>query len=277
MSETKFYEALRAKGFKLVRQKKHRVHKNPEGKTLVTASTPSDWRWSRSALRQLVKLCGPIEADHRPLRARREHGKLGSFAESAQEAQELQQSVTPEPIPEAALSRADRLRLKRWEKHESQRKVKIERQRVVLGEVAQLANQAYMENADDWLAEVTPDEAYAAGIGYADGIVEYIKENLGFYNAAMVVADIVLSDGEKALGFYIRVNSWFVDFFEGVIRENPTWTESNGSVRVEVWSDFQVKDLDSFVGAKMYFGGWTPTATQPVVATPSPIGTQGEN
>jgi hypothetical protein len=277
MSETKFYEALRAKGFKLARQKKHRVHKNPEGKTLVTASTPSDWRWSRNALRDLVKLCGPIETDHRPLRARREHCKLESFAESAQEAQELQQSVTPEPIPEAPLGRADRLRLKRWEKHESQRKVKIERQRIKLAEVAQLANEAYMENADDWLAEVSPDEAYLAGIAFANGIVEYIKENLGFYNCTMAVADIALADGEKALGFYIRVNSWFVDFFDGVIRENSTWTASNGSVRVEVWSDLQIKDFDSFVGAKMYFGEWTPTATQPVVATPSVIGTKGEN
>jgi predicted RNA binding protein YcfA (HicA-like mRNA interferase family) len=268
MSEQEFEKALRAHGFKLARQKKHRVHKNPEGKTLVTASTPSDWRWSRNALRQLVKLCGPIEADHRPLRARREHGKLESFAEPIQERQ-----ATAEPIPQPRLSRADQLRLKRWEKHESQRKVKIERQRVRLSEVAQLANQAYMENADDWLAEVSPDEAYAAGMGYALGIVEYIKENLGFYNVAMVVADIVLSDGEKALGFYIRVNSWFVDFFEGVIRENSTWTESNGSARVEVWSDLQVKDIDGFVGAKMYFGGWTPTASQPVVATPSVIGT----
>jgi hypothetical protein len=266
MSEKKFHEALRAKGFKLARQKKHLVHKNAEGKTLVTASTPSDWRWSRNALRELVRLCGPIVTDHRPLRARRAHGKLESGTEPVQELHELQ---PPEPIPEAPLSRADRLRLKRWEKHEGQRKEKIEGQRVRLGEVAQLANTVYMENADEWLAEVTADEAYAAGMGYANGIVEYIKENLRFYNVAMAVADIALGDGEKAIGFYIRVNSWFVDFFEGVIRENSTWTESNGSVRVEVWADFQIKDIDSFIGSKMYFGGRTPTATQPVVATPS--------
>ena len=90
----------------------------------------------------------------------------------------------------------------------------------------------------------------------------------------MAVADIGLDDGQKALGFYIRVNSWFVDLFEGVIRENSTWTASNGSVRVEVWSDLQMKDFNSFVGAKMYFGGWTPTSTQPVVATPSVIETK---
>lgn len=272
MSEKQFYEALGAKGFKLARQKKHRVHKNPEGKTLVTASTPSDWRWSKKALRELVKLCGPIETDHRPLRARREHGKMESDAEAVQKL-----PPAPEPIPEAPLSRADRLRLKRWEKHESQRKVKIERQRVLLSEIAQLANSVFMENRDECFGEFfDADQAYLAGIAFANGVVDYIKENLGYYNVAMAVADIGLDDGQKALGFYIRVNSWFVDLFEGVIRENSTWTASNGSVRVEVWSDLQMKDFNSFVGAKMYFGGWTPTSTQPVVATPSVIETKGE-
>jgi hypothetical protein len=46
--------------FKLARQRKHKVYKNPDGKTFVMASTPSDRRSSRNALSTLKRICRPL-------------------------------------------------------------------------------------------------------------------------------------------------------------------------------------------------------------------------
>jgi predicted RNA binding protein YcfA (HicA-like mRNA interferase family) len=48
--------ALDAGGFKLVRKKKHKVFRNPEGKTLVTSATPSDVNAAGNQLRDLRRL-----------------------------------------------------------------------------------------------------------------------------------------------------------------------------------------------------------------------------
>jgi hypothetical protein len=44
---------LRDEGFELVRDRKHKIYRNADGKTLTTGATPSDWRASRNALRDL--------------------------------------------------------------------------------------------------------------------------------------------------------------------------------------------------------------------------------
>src|SRR5205809_1048134 len=47
---------LREHGFRLVRQTKHHVWRNPQGKVFVTPSTPSDWRAWRNRLTDLKKV-----------------------------------------------------------------------------------------------------------------------------------------------------------------------------------------------------------------------------
>ena len=44
---------LRLHGFKVVRETKHLVYKNPQGKIFVTSKTPSDWRAQRNMLTEL--------------------------------------------------------------------------------------------------------------------------------------------------------------------------------------------------------------------------------
>jgi predicted RNA binding protein YcfA (HicA-like mRNA interferase family) len=53
MSNKKVTDALNDAGFELVRQKKHRVYQNAEGKTVVTSSTPSDRNAVRAQLRDI--------------------------------------------------------------------------------------------------------------------------------------------------------------------------------------------------------------------------------
>jgi hypothetical protein len=42
--------------FDLVRQRKHKIYRNPNGMTFVVASTPSDWRASRNSLATLKRM-----------------------------------------------------------------------------------------------------------------------------------------------------------------------------------------------------------------------------
>lgn len=47
---------LRQHNFILVRQNKHKVYRNPEGKVYVVGNTPSDCRWAQNALRTLKRV-----------------------------------------------------------------------------------------------------------------------------------------------------------------------------------------------------------------------------
>jgi hypothetical protein len=228
MSEEDFERALRTHGFKQVRGKKHRVFKDADGKTLVTASTPSDWRSSRNEWRDLARALGkPIEiVDHRPLRARRPHGKLPVEDESVHPLGGLE-PASPPPTVQPVLSRADRMRLKRWEKHEAQHKAKIEAQRTQLRKVADVAHRIFLEG------ESSQDEMQSV-----TAIVWNRCEELGFKNCALAIAEDFVEEREM-VGIYLRVGTWYIDFFDGALREMPTWTESNGRVRVEVWGHLQ--------------------------------------
>jgi predicted RNA binding protein YcfA (HicA-like mRNA interferase family) len=58
MSTVNVERILSEQGFNLVRQRKHRVYRRGDGKTLVVSSTPSDWRSERNVLRDLSRLIG---------------------------------------------------------------------------------------------------------------------------------------------------------------------------------------------------------------------------
>ena len=241
----KLQERLAAHGFELVRQRKHRVYKNPAGQTFVIPSTPSDQRWSANALAHLARLCGPSEADSRPLRARRQHGRLESIIEPhSMEALRLQQPPvelvsTPAPVP--ALSRADWQRLKRWEKHESQRGAKVERR------IAKLRDLAHRAHASLKNRGCRPAAAVALTIEAHNR-----ARQLGFPDVALSVADATRDGHKLGVAFYLRVGGRFVDVLGGVLREGLTWID--GDDTIEVWADVHPGDLEQLEGEPMYIG-----------------------
>ena len=61
---TKLERTLKEHRFVLIRQSTHRVFRNPEGRTFVCASTPSDtFRWAKNALAELKRV---IESQPKP-------------------------------------------------------------------------------------------------------------------------------------------------------------------------------------------------------------------
>ena len=62
MPEKDIPAMLKREGFELVRQKKHHIYRDGEGRTLTTSATPSDRRASRNQLRDLRRLLHPLPA-----------------------------------------------------------------------------------------------------------------------------------------------------------------------------------------------------------------------
>jgi hypothetical protein len=255
VSERQLVNSLRAHGFELARQRKHRVYKNSAGSTFVIPSTPSDRRWSANALADLARLCGPAETDSRPLRARRQHGRLDSVEpyrdaiDSALANGEVQPTLPIAPVV-PALSRADQQRLKRWEKHESQRGAKPERRLAKLRELAYRAHHAIQCGGDrrPLIVSLTKDTYYRV-------------RQLGFQDVALSVAEVAMDDGGEvstthAVAIYVRVGSRFVDILEGILREGPKWTDDDNAL-VDVWADLRPGDFAELNGQQMYLGsGW---------------------
>jgi predicted RNA binding protein YcfA (HicA-like mRNA interferase family) len=247
MSEQKLQKSLRAHGFELVRQKRHRVYKNPAGHTFVTSSTPSDRCWSTNALADLARLCGPAETDSRPLRARRRHGRLDS--EPRRDAVPIDSSLEkaeaqPTPAPATpALSRADRQRLKRWEKHENQRGAKDARRLAKLRDLAHRAHESLERRSAERsiLIVMLTVETHRR------------VRQLGFQDVALSVADVAKDGWDAGRSIYIRVGGRFIDIIEGVLREGQTWVDAGGAT-VEVWADIHPGDFAELAEEPMYLG-----------------------
>jgi hypothetical protein len=243
MSEQRLWDNLRVHGFEIVRQRKHRVYKNPMGQTFIVPSTPSDRRWSANALADLARLCGPTETDPRPLRARRQHGRLERIEPRSAEQPQPPVELIPAPVPAPALSRADRQRLKRWEKHEGQRAAKGERQ------LAKLRDLAYRAHA---LLET--DDGGDRGrriVGLTRGIRRRVRQ-LGFQDVALSAAGVTACGHSLGLAIYLRVGGRYVDVLAGVVREGPTWTDDGA--QVEVWGDVQPEDIKQLADEPLYLG-----------------------
>jgi hypothetical protein len=89
-------ELLQEHSFDLVRQRKHRIYRNPDGLMFVTASTPSDRRASRNALSTLKRVLRGVGSDFEPTQA----AGLASSADSAPEIQ-ASGSISPPPAIES--------------------------------------------------------------------------------------------------------------------------------------------------------------------------------
>ena len=96
---------LHEHSFDLVRQRKHKVYRNPDGLTFVAASTPSDRRAPQNALATLKRMLRQLDAAP----ARPEVAQPASLSELQPPAQDVYMTE-PAPAPElepASLSEAE--------------------------------------------------------------------------------------------------------------------------------------------------------------------------
>ncbi len=217
---------LRSAGFRLARQRKHKVYKHAElGKTLVVASTPGDHRAGANTLAQLSRLTGIRKRDllsppvRRNVRPPRQVANLPAPLEGkpVEIVQKTQLESAPPPM-----TRAEKKLLKRLEKHDIQRTVKLERQRQRLQSFVDKCHDyflytmfecgvAYQEDERDDLHDLVALSLYAV-----------VKERMGFRDVELLAAEVVI-DQQVGNTLVVRAGSWYLDYFGGKVHDAPEW------------------------------------------------------
>lgn len=176
--------ALQHHGFELIREKRHRIYRDREGRTL----TPSDWRAEREALSDLARLLGKkkreLLPDRRRLRGQREHLQENLPKAGLPEVIEVKTAsveiVPPAPAPAVEAkpapvtwTKGELKKLKRLEKLEGLRAAKQERQMAVMQTAVRLVHEWTMEQSErihpDTVAWVMAE--YMRSKGYQDARV----------------------------------------------------------------------------------------------------------
>ena len=235
---------IRAAGFTLARQRKHRVYKNDAGKTLVVSSTPSDCRSHHNALSQLSRLTGIRKHDLLNPRRRRS----GSGAHSGSSEVAIHATLSPEAQPQAPvtvtatpelapagqqqlprlarpMSRAETNLLKRLQKHEAQKDVRHAKQRerleTMLSDIAECMYQ-------EWKTET---EITAADVAFT---VYEIARHRGFCDCEIMVATErstqPVQPGREL--YIVRAGRWYLDLFARKVYDVTHWENEYGTIEV---------------------------------------------
>jgi len=229
-------------GFDLARQRKHKIYRDAFGRTLVTASTPSDRRFHQQVLAQLCRITGTrkheLLAPKKPKRSARKRGPEVSAPPAveawiAQTTEDPPVPVTPSPAPAPLMpTRSERKRLKRLEKYEAQRRAKRARQLERLREEVGTLHRALMENEPGHFGAT-----HAAMVLY-----QCAKQRLGFGDTEIMVADLKLERDVLPL-LIVRVSNWFLDFYWNEVRNTAKWSAElpgRSVVEVEVYGAVEI-------------------------------------
>ena len=213
-------------GFVLVRQKKHRVYRNGEGRTFVTSASPSDVRWERNAIAILKRItrmsCVGGASDQRPATSDQQpeaseivgqctHCETASDSLQRPELS-VQSPASSVEVPPTDLTRSERQWLNRQERRQQHRERR--RDKVLdavcnwLDRVRELIDSGYCPAC---LAECIADSAARRG-----------------YDSELLVGTFAMTEAmsDDAEYLLIRINNIFVEPGNGLItsRSEPGFT-----------------------------------------------------
>ena len=218
---------IRSAGFQLARQRKHKVYKHAElGKTLVVASTPSDHRAGANTLAQLSRLTGIRKHDllspplRRKCRPPRQVANLPAPPLPG-EPVEIVEETQPESAP-APLTRAEKKLLKRLEKNDIHRQIKLERQRQRLQSVLDKCHDFFLYTMFERGAAFCEDAREELHDLVALSLYHGVKERMGFNDVELMAAEIVINQ-QVGNTLVVRAGSWYLDYFGGEVHDTPEW------------------------------------------------------
>lgn len=214
---------IRSAGFSLVRQRKHRVYYHAGlNKTLVTASTPSDRNAEHHAVAQLARLVGTSKREllqRTPRRRRRVRAVLPTIAPVAvTQPQAVAASVAPDAAV-APLTRAQRNLLKRWEKHEEHKRIKLQKQRQLLQFVVNNAHDMFTVAIQDLVPDTDAVEEVHHNI--ALGLFQAVR-TIGYHNAEIMISECRIQTAIQYL-MLVRAGRWYLDYVGGTVNDSPKW------------------------------------------------------
>jgi hypothetical protein len=179
---------LHEHSFDLVRQRKHKIYRNPDGLIFVTASTPSDRRAPQNALSTLKRMLRHLDAAPAPVDIM-QPVSLPDLQRSAQDLSMMEPAPAAKPEPEPApLSEGEWEAWKRHYWHDEKLRAKNERFLSVVstyvGRISDLRQQGKRINsgpASEALRSILRDLGYKSNIvlyalkAFEKGIIVYEK------------------------------------------------------------------------------------------------------
>jgi hypothetical protein len=235
-------------GFQLARSRKHRVYKNADGTTFVTASTPSDWRAERNSISDFAKLLGKsigeLTAPAKPKRAARHHSRLEPVTMPEPTPTPI---GAPAPPPDIKLERQIRMLEKRQRKYDATKAVKLAKKIERLMWFVNKAHELYVERVEvdrenaQWRVAIT---------------LTYVLRKMGDPDVEAVVCSSVTDpdavNERGVIGFAaVRVGSLYLDFLTRAIHKTGRWTveyDNNGETGVDTFE--AVISLEELARAK---------------------------
>lgn len=209
---------IRQHGFDLVRQKKHKVYRHPDGRTFVASNTPSDWRSTLNELHDFANLVG-VPKHHliRPPRPKREHTRLEPLEKPT-----ALHPPAPETIPvpiASSFTKAELKKLRRWEKHYKQ----------------QEAKEAKLQQDLEQMLRVIEHEVAKRGVDRSAilGTVYYLLHKQGRHPKVCGVA----VDNQERLFQTLKVGPFYLDPVACKARRETHWVTDD--TRVEILGELQ--------------------------------------
>jgi predicted RNA binding protein YcfA (HicA-like mRNA interferase family) len=212
---------IRNAGFRLERQRKHKIYKHAElGETLVVASTPSDHRTGANTLAQLSRLTGirKRELIAPPVRgARRNEHKVENLPVPPKDPPV---EIVPEVQPTAPtpMTPAERKYLKRMEKHEIQRQLKLGRQRQRLQAALDRCHEFFIHEMFESGAVHCEDEREDLHDLTALSLYFAVKARMGFHDVELMAAEVLINQTVGNIPV-VRVGCWYLDYFGGEVHD----------------------------------------------------------
>jgi hypothetical protein len=228
-----FDRLLTNHGFTLARQRKHRVYKREDGKTLVVASTPSDSRrGDANKLRDLCRVLGKrkVELLARPIRSRNR----------TVPALEQPEQLAPQPAPQLApvYTSAELKKLRRMEKHEKQRAARDEKMRALLQLLTNITNDGLRE-------EIRTAPSPMLHFFWADAL----RHELRSYGIQSILygAELATDDGFAYPIYFVRVGKYYCDFVGSEVRLAAQTHWDDGEFLIEIMGELKtVEDMCDF-------------------------------
>jgi hypothetical protein len=200
------------------------------------ASTPSDHRAGANTLAQLSRLTGIRKRDllSPPVRRKcRPPRKVATppaplEGEPVENVEETQPESAPTP-----LTRAEKKLLKRLEKHDIQRTVKLEWQRQRLQSVLDKFHDYFLHEMFERGAVLREDAREELHDWVALSLYHGVKKILGFRDVELMAAEIVINEQVGDI-FVVHAGSWYLDYFGGQVHDTPEWVAKLGEIAAPV-------------------------------------------
>lgn len=225
-------QIIREQGFEFHRRNKHKIYKRGDGKTFVTACTPSDRRYQANAISDLARILGvPRRELLKPKERVKNHQPLEPLEPLASHPECLPVSIPALPTPlSRPFTKQERSKLKRWEKHWEEKRARHALLRKRLEHILTFLSNYVVEG------QLDPEEASL-------GLWAILKEE--HLSPKKMAVEIKSTNGDKVLGVIPKVGPFHLSLLSNSVHAENLWKVpwiQGTTLEIEVWGELEKGD-----------------------------------